>query len=115
MNLLRVARLKLAARAIGIRRLDLGPQGGYALFEESNQVDPRAVIRLIQHPDRDYRLDGALKMRISIENETDQERFEFAERLLAELKGGTAEAAPKAKQKPAPASAPAPAPSGKRR
>ena len=49
-NLLRVARLKLAARAIGIRRLDLGAQGGYALFEEQNQVDPRAVIRLVQHP-----------------------------------------------------------------
>ena len=86
-NLLRVARLKLAARAIGIRRLDLGPQGGYALFEEQNQVDPRAVIRLVQHPDRDYRLEGALKLRISRENEEDAERFEFAEDFLAQLKG----------------------------
>jgi transcription-repair coupling factor (superfamily II helicase) len=89
-NLLRVARLKLAARAIGIRRLDLGPQGGYALFEESNRVDPRAVIRLVQHPDRDYRLEGALKLRIGIENETDSERFEFAERFLGELRGDAA-------------------------
>ena len=86
-NLLRVARLKLAARAIGIRRLDLSSQGGYALFEETNNVDPGAVIRLIQHPDRDYRLDGALKLRISVETETDSERFEFAERFLAGLKG----------------------------
>jgi transcription-repair coupling factor (superfamily II helicase) len=89
-NLLRVARLKLAARAIGIRRLDLSSQGGYALFEESNKVDPRAVIRLIQHPDRDYRLEGPLKLRISVETETDSERFEFAERFLAELKGNPA-------------------------
>jgi transcription-repair coupling factor (superfamily II helicase) len=87
LNLLRVARLKLQARAIGIRRLDLGPQGGYALFEESNQVDPKAVIRLVQHPDRDYRLEGALKLRISVETETDAERFEFAEKFLAELRG----------------------------
>jgi transcription-repair coupling factor (superfamily II helicase) len=87
-NLLRVARLKLAARAIGIRRLDLGPQGGYALFEEQNQVDPRAVIRLVQHPDRDYRLDGALKLRISVETD-EGERFEFAEKFLNELKGTT--------------------------
>ncbi|HEU5138205.1 MAG TPA: transcription-repair coupling factor [Steroidobacteraceae bacterium] len=86
-NLLRVARLKLAARAIGIRRLDLGPQGGYALFEEQNQVDPRAVIRLVQHPDRDYRLEGSLKLRISRETDEDAERFEFAEDFLAELKG----------------------------
>jgi transcription-repair coupling factor (superfamily II helicase) len=87
MHLLRVARLKLAARAIGIRRLDLGPQGGYALFEETNKVDPRAVIRLVQHPDRDYRLEGALKLRISVETETDVERFEFAEKFLSELRG----------------------------
>jgi transcription-repair coupling factor (superfamily II helicase) len=101
-NLLHVARLKLQARALGIRRLDLGPQGGYALFEEKNQVDPRSVIRLVQHPDRDYRLEGALKLRITVENETDIERFEFAEKFLAGLKT------------PPPAAGPAPAP-GKRR
>ncbi|HEX6638528.1 MAG TPA: transcription-repair coupling factor [Steroidobacteraceae bacterium] len=95
-NLLRVTRLKLAARAIGIRRLDLGPQGGYALFEEVNRVDPRAVIRLVQHPDRDYRLEGSLKLRISVENETDAERFEFAERFVDELKGGKPPPAPTA-------------------
>ncbi len=86
-NLLRVTRLKLAARRIGIRRLDLSPQGGYALFEESNKVDPRAVIRLVQHPDRDYKLEGPLKLRISVETETDTERFEFAEKFLAGLAG----------------------------
>jgi transcription-repair coupling factor (superfamily II helicase) len=102
-NLLRVARLKLAARALGIRRLDLGPQGGYALFEETNQVDPRAVIRLVQHPDRDYRLEGSLKLRISVETESDAERFDFAERFLGLLKGkpevSTAKAAPPDKRK----------------
>jgi transcription-repair coupling factor (superfamily II helicase) len=85
-----VARLKLVARSLGIRRLDLGPQGGYALFEEQNQVDPRAVIRLVQHPpgrDKgDYRLEGPLKLRIS--HETDEaERFDFTEKFLGELRG----------------------------
>jgi transcription-repair coupling factor (superfamily II helicase) len=87
-NLLRVARLKLTARSLGIRRLDLGPQGGYSLFEETNQVDPRAVIRLVQHPDRDYRLEGALKLRISVETDNDAERFAYAEKFLGELRGG---------------------------
>ena len=101
-NLLRVARLKLAARAIGIRRLDLGPQGGYALFEEQNQVDPRAVIRLVQHPDRDYRLDGALKLRISVETDEGAERFEFAEKFLNELKGAPAGSRDPASKQPKP-------------
>jgi transcription-repair coupling factor (superfamily II helicase) len=92
--LLRVARLKLQARALGIRRLDLGPEGGYALFEEQNQVDPRAVIRLVQHPDRDYRLEGALKLRISRETDEGAERFEFAEKFLADLRAPPAGASP---------------------
>jgi transcription-repair coupling factor (superfamily II helicase) len=104
MNLLRVARLKLMARAIGIRRLDLGPQGGYALFEEQNQVDPKAVIRLVQHPDRDYRLEGALKLRIAVEPEADAERFEFAEKFLAGLRAAPQGANP---PRPAPGKPPA--------
>jgi transcription-repair coupling factor (superfamily II helicase) len=99
-NLLRVARLKLMARAIGIRRLDLGPQGGYALFEEQNQVDPRSVLALVQHPDRDYRLEGALKLRISVESDDGAERFELAEKFLAALKGtpiGSKQPPPKSK------------------
>jgi transcription-repair coupling factor (superfamily II helicase) len=100
-NLLRIARLKLTARGLGIRRLDLSPQGGYALFEETNQVDPHAVIRLVQHPDRDYRLEGALKLRIGVETEDEAERFAFAERFLGELRGapGVGSAMP---PKPAP-------------
>jgi transcription-repair coupling factor (superfamily II helicase) len=99
-HLLRVARLKLAARAIGIRRLDLGPQGGYALFEETNKVDPGAVIRLVQHPDRDYRLEGPLKLRISVESDSDAERFEFAERFLGELRGESRPKPPPEKRPP---------------
>jgi transcription-repair coupling factor (superfamily II helicase) len=104
MNLLRVARLKLMARAIGIRRLDLGPQGGYALFEEQNQVDPKAVIRLVQHPDRDYRLEGALKLRIAEETEADAERFEYAEKFHAGLRAAPQGANP---PRPAPGKPPA--------
>ena len=47
-NLLRIARLKLRARALGVRRLDLGPQGGSVLFEERSRVDPATLVRMIQ-------------------------------------------------------------------
>ncbi len=55
-NLLRIARLKLAARALGVRRLDLGPQGGYVIFEEKNSIDPAAVIRMLRRHHEEYRL-----------------------------------------------------------
>src|SRR5205823_5857328 len=64
-SLLRIARLKLAARALGVRRLDLGPQGGTVLFEEQSRIDPATVVHMIQSGSREYRLDGPLRLRVA--------------------------------------------------
>jgi transcription-repair coupling factor (superfamily II helicase) len=85
-NLLRIARLKLAARALGIRRMDLSPQGGYLLFEEKNNIDPAAVVRMLQKQPRGYRLEGPLKLRVSFVSPTEEGRFQFAGDLLAQLR-----------------------------
>jgi transcription-repair coupling factor (superfamily II helicase) len=89
-NLLRIARLKLRARALGIRRLDLGAQGGYVLFEERNSIDPPAVIRMLQKSPREYRLEGPLKLRVSRPLEKEEARIEFASDLLVRLEAGGA-------------------------
>ena len=86
-NLLRVARLKLSALALGIRRLDLGVQGGYVLFEQSSSIDPRIVVRLIQSNTREYRLEGSLKLRVTRALADLEQRFEFAAQLLKRLGG----------------------------
>ena len=91
--LLRIARLKLSARALGIRRLDLGPQGGTVTFEERNRIDPAAVIRMLQKAPREYRLEGPLKLRISRPLEKDEQRFEFAVDLMKRLEAATPTAA----------------------
>jgi transcription-repair coupling factor (superfamily II helicase) len=88
-NLLRIARLKLTARALGIRRLDLGPQGGTVVFEERNSIDPVAVIRMIQKAPREYRLEGPLKLRVTRPMEKEEARFEFATHLLERLEAPT--------------------------
>ena len=79
--------MRLAARALGIRRMELGPQGGSVLFEERNQVDPLAVIELIQKFARDYRMEGPLKLRISQTLSQPAKRFAFADMLLGRLRG----------------------------
>ena len=84
-NLLRIAKLKLHARALGVRRLDLGPQGGSVLFEERSGVDPATVVRLIQKSAREYRLEGPLKLRVSRALPAESARFEFAAQLLRRL------------------------------
>ena len=84
-NLYRVAALKIRARELGIRKLDAGPLGGYLLFDDSNTVDPQAVIRLVQRNPRGYRLDGPLKLRFTWRAESEAERFRLIENLLEAL------------------------------
>ena len=84
-NLLRIAKLKLAARALGVRRLDLGPQGGSVLFEERSAVDPSTLVRMIQKGAREYRLEGPLKLRVSRQLPAESARFDFAAQLLRSL------------------------------
>jgi transcription-repair coupling factor (superfamily II helicase) len=84
-SLIRIAKLKLTARAIGIRRLDLGPQGGSVTFEERNTIDPGTVVRLMQQAPREYRLEGPLRLRIARALPTEEARFEFGGSLMKRL------------------------------
>ena len=84
-NLLRIGKLKLRARALGLRRLDLGPQGGTVLFEEHSAVDPAALVRLIQQEPRHYRLEGSRRLRVSRALPAESARFELAAELLQRL------------------------------
>jgi len=88
-NLYRVASLKIRARALGIRKLDAGPQGGYVSFDETNQIDPQAVIRLVQKGSRGFRLDGPLKLRFTWRAESENERFDQVAKLLDSLASGS--------------------------
>ena len=84
-NLLKVAKLKLAARTIGIRRLDLGAGGGTVTFEERNNLEPATVVKMIQKNPREYRLEGSLKLRVARPLPTEEVRFEFATELMKRL------------------------------
>jgi transcription-repair coupling factor (superfamily II helicase) len=87
-NLLQLAGLRVRARALGIRRLELRPLGGSVQFETENRVDTGSLLQLIQKQPRDYRLDGPLKLRMSLDLDTPAERFAHAATLL-DLLGGT--------------------------
>jgi transcription-repair coupling factor (superfamily II helicase) len=86
-NLLRLASLRLTARALGVRRLDLAPSGGSVQFEEHNHVDPALVIALIQRQAREFRLEGPLKLRITRALSKPGQRFEYAQQLMTKLSG----------------------------
>ncbi|MFZ0009741.1 MAG: transcription-repair coupling factor [Steroidobacteraceae bacterium] len=86
-NLVRVAKLKLTARRLGVRRLDLGPQGGSVLFEEKNRIEPATVVRMIRQGTREYRLEGPLKLRVGRALPAESARLDYARELLGRLGG----------------------------
>ncbi|GAP66668.1 transcription-repair coupling factor Mfd [Mizugakiibacter sediminis] len=84
-QLFAVTELKLRATPLGIRKLDFGPAGGRVIFREKPNVDPMAVIRLIQQQPRTYKLDGQDKLKISMELPGAAERLRAAQQLLDTL------------------------------
>jgi transcription-repair coupling factor (superfamily II helicase) len=91
-NLFAVAGIKLAATAIGMRKLELGEKGGRVLFKPQPNIDPLNVIKLIQSQPKVYSLDGQDKLRIRMELPGTAERLGAAQSLLTALAGRKAAA-----------------------
>ncbi|MGQ0657863.1 MAG: transcription-repair coupling factor [Chromatiales bacterium] len=86
-NLFLIARAKLLAATLGLRKVDLGQNGGRLLFDEKPNIDPLRIIQLVQQQPKAYRLDGGDKLRI-IKPLTDmQARIAEMQWLLGVLAG----------------------------
>ncbi|MFK3649929.1 transcription-repair coupling factor [Lysobacter enzymogenes] len=81
-HLFAVAELKLAATALGIRKLDLGDKGGRLQFVERPNVDPLSIIKMIQGQPKLYQMDGPDKLRIKLELPDAPARLAAAKGLL---------------------------------
>jgi transcription-repair coupling factor (superfamily II helicase) len=84
-NLFAIAALKLRATPMGIRKLELGPNGGRVIFRDKPDVEPMTILRLIQRQPRVYKLEGQDKLRVTMELPGATERLRAAEQLLEAL------------------------------
>ena len=87
-HLFAIAELKLQADALGIRKLDLGENGGRIVFEAKPRVDPMSVISMIQQQPKLYAMDGPDKLRIRVPLPEAADRFNAARALLTTLAPG---------------------------
>ena len=86
-NLFSVASLKLRARNLGMKRMDLGSKGGKVEFYNHCSISPERVIGLItEHAS--YRLDGSEKLRLSKALPDSASRISEADFLLKFLGDG---------------------------
>ncbi len=68
-----------------MNKIEVSDRGGRILFGAKPNIDPLAIIRLVQSPDRIYRLEGQEKLRFDIPLETFEARSRFVERLVRTL------------------------------
>ena len=85
-NLFRITSAKLRAQVLGIKRIDLGSQGGRIEFVAKPNIDPMLIIGLIQK-ESSYRLDGESCLRIKRTMVDADSRFEQLDEILNVLSG----------------------------
>jgi len=89
-HLFAIAELKLEATRLGIRKLVLGPENGRVQFDAKPDIDPMAIIQLIQSQPKRYRMDGPDKLRITeVSLPTFEDRQKAARGLFALLRIST--------------------------
>ncbi|MBS0224922.1 MAG: transcription-repair coupling factor [Proteobacteria bacterium] len=64
-HLFAIAELRLDASRLGIRKLDIGESSGRVQFEAKPNVDPMAIIRMIQSQPKRYQMSGPDSLRIA--------------------------------------------------
>jgi transcription-repair coupling factor (superfamily II helicase) len=84
-NLFISAELRLEARRLGIKRLEVGPAGGRVEFVNQPDIDMAELIRMIQKEAHTFELPANDRLRVKGQFETPLERREIAHELLDRL------------------------------
>jgi transcription-repair coupling factor (superfamily II helicase) len=87
--LFRLARVKLRAMALGIRKLEATAKTGSLWFSGHTPVEPLTLIQLIRKEPSRYRLDGQDRLRFTIDMPGEENRFAEVESLLSLLTPAT--------------------------
>lgn len=83
--LFRVTLLKLRAEAMNIVKIDAGSDLGRIEFASDAKVDPLTLVKMVQNQPQKYKLDGADKLRFTLNMEKTENRFQAVETLLSDL------------------------------
>ncbi|MHB8745942.1 MAG: transcription-repair coupling factor [Gammaproteobacteria bacterium] len=84
-NLFSITALKIKSLPLGVRKIEAGETGGRIVFTAEPNIDPLAVIRLIQDKPNTYKLDGKDKLRFTLSLPALAERVAHIEALLEQL------------------------------
>jgi transcription-repair coupling factor (superfamily II helicase) len=85
--------LRLKAQQLGIRAIEVGPEGGSIDFKENTRVNPLSLVKLVQSDPQSYRLAGATRLRFDSSLPDGAARQQYLEQLLDNFATDAGEAA----------------------
>ncbi len=83
--LFRVTAIKLKAEELGIKKLDVGEQGGKIEFDQETTIDPGSIVELVQAEPHRYSLATANQLLFNDKMEKAETRFIKVEHLLEHM------------------------------
>ena len=84
-NLFDIAKLKQKASNLGIRKIDLGENGGRICFKENSNVDSKRIIELIKSSPENYKFEGHDKLKINKIFSDKLSKINFLEQFFNEI------------------------------
>ncbi|MCC5880199.1 MAG: transcription-repair coupling factor [Idiomarina sp.] len=84
-HLIRISELRLLAEPIGVRKIEVGPQGGHIEFSQDTKVDPGRIISMLQREPDIFALDGPTRLKVKSGVEDTQSRIKLLQSILHEL------------------------------
>ncbi|RFF32259.1 transcription-repair coupling factor [Wenzhouxiangella sediminis] len=84
-NLFATAELRLRAKKLGMKRLEVGPAGGRVEFQAKPDINMGELLKMIQKESHTFELPANDRLRIKGEFEEIEDRFHLAEELLERL------------------------------
>lgn len=84
-NLFRIGELRVIANELGIRKIELGPQGGYLEFNTDTQVEPVTIIKLLQTEPQTFAMEGATRLKVKASVDDTQARIKLVQSLFNTL------------------------------
>uniref|UniRef100_UPI0026047454 transcription-repair coupling factor n=1 Tax=Otariodibacter sp. TaxID=3030919 RepID=UPI0026047454 len=84
-NLFHITQLRYLAKALELKKIDAGINGGYLEFKLTAQPDPMKFLQLIQSDKNTFKFDGPHKFRFTKPMESGEERLKFVSELIETL------------------------------
>jgi len=81
-----VTEIKIDASRLGIKKIDAGPKGARIDFVAQPNIEPTALIRLMQSQPKRFRLDGPSRLRVMQETANAGERVQMLREIVAQMK-----------------------------